>query len=127
MSQINSEFVLDGLLFDNWMQPVSGLRGPAGPRQLAMSAGEFDLHVGVHYNHNGRNIRGQLLKRDERTFVSKFDVLLLDACNAALESVVADEFGEFLFLHGPTEATAIAIQLEDGRIIKCQLPKEEDQ
>lgn len=117
--------VLADLLFDSWGQPaVAGLRGRADARQVSMSADKFDVHMSINYLENAMAIRGQLLSRDEIAFVTEFEARLLDDQQAELDSVVANEFGEFSFDLTSPGARAICIHFHDGKTIQCPLPEE---
>lgn len=113
------------LLFDSWSQSaMTGLRGHSDSRQLSMSADELDVHLAITYDDGRVNIHGQLLVREDESFPGEFDAFLVDHSGTQFEGHTANEFGEFTFEQPSYRATNIILQLQDGRTIRCQLPRE---
>lgn len=101
------------------------MRGVSGARQLSMKADEFDLHLGVAYDHELTSVRGQLLARRQSGFGSPFSVLLVGNDGDTLDAAVANEFGEFTFERKSFEGATFSIRLREGaavRAITFQLP-----
>lgn len=115
--------VIADLLFDSWATlAVAGLRGHNNSRQLAFAAGDYDVHIGLDGVGAQTSIRGQLLARDDQTFVDTFDVALVDEMDTELVTTGANEFGEFHFDSLPAGGAAIAIRLPNAQTIRCLLP-----
>jgi hypothetical protein len=104
---------------------VVGIRGASDPRQLSLTAGEFDLHLGVAHDRGSTSVRGQLLARGQSGFVSPFCVLLVGDNRDTLDAAIANEFGEFTFERKSFAGTTFSIRLREGTAIKAiafQLP-----
>lgn len=111
--------VVAAIVFDSFLQPaMAGIRGPAAQagRQLVMRAEEFDIHVKVWGNPDHRQMLGQLLPRNGRTFGGGAQFHLLRN-GERLESTTTDDLGEFHFSFVPEGDLSLQIDLPNLTVI----------
>jgi hypothetical protein len=110
--------IMAAIVFDSFLQPaMAGVRGDASmaARQLVMRADEFDIHIKIWGDVDGRQMLGQLLPRNDQTFrTARFHLL---RNGEKVESTVTDDMGEFHFVDVPEGNLSLQIDLPNLTVI----------
>jgi hypothetical protein len=107
--------ILAARILDSFLQPaMAGARGTAAARQVVLRAGDFDIHVKVWGELHGKQMLGQLLSRDGRTFGQAARFHLMQN-GERLETTATNEMGEFHLRHVPEGN--LSFQLDLPRLI----------
>ena len=111
--------VIAAIVFDSFTQPaMAGVRSAAlqAGRQLVMRAEEFDIHIKVWGGSERKQMLGQLLPRNGKSFASGARFHLLRN-GERLESTTTDELGEFHFSYVPEGELSLQIDLPNLTVI----------
>jgi hypothetical protein len=110
--------VLAAIIFDSYVQPaMAGARGTAPEaRQIVLRAGQFDIHVKVWGEPDGKQMLGQLLSRDGETLghAARFHLM---QNGARLETTATNEMGEFHFTDVPEGDLSLQLDLPHLTVI----------
>jgi len=110
--------VLAAVIFDSFLEPdLAGARGASTDmRQLILQAEEFDIHVQTWDEAGQKQMLGQMLPRNpEHLTATAWFHLLRNG--KRMESMAADELGEFHFSDLPEGALSLQVDLPNLTII----------
>lgn len=104
-------FIPAAVVFDSSRQAaVAGARGIPDPtRSLVLQAEDFDIHLQICREKEGRQILGQILSRGPKHFVKARLYLLRNG--EKLQATTADTLGEFNFSEVPEGALSLQVEL----------------
>jgi hypothetical protein len=104
--------VLASLVFDSFAQPaLAGARGGAAmSRQMVLRAEGFDIHLKIWGVVPGRRLAGQVLARNEGSFVHGARLHLIRD-GERFTSTSVDKFGEFQFEMVPDGFLSLQVDL----------------
>jgi hypothetical protein len=109
--------VLATVVFDSFAQPaLAGARGTSIARQIVLRAEEFDIHVRISGESERRHMTGQVLARDETTFVRGATLHLVQD-GKRFESTSIDKLGEFEFQGVPDGLLSLQMDLPHLTIV----------
>lgn len=106
--------LLASLVFDSLTQPAfAGARGSTSDsRQMLLRADEFDIHIKIWGGPQSRRIAGQLMARNDNTFLQEYLLHLLSD-GEGVETTLANRFGEFEFFEVPEGSLSLQLELPD--------------
>jgi transcription antitermination factor NusG len=104
-------FIPATVVFDSFCQaPLAGARGIPGPnRNLVLQTEDFDIHLQICREQEGRQILGQILPRGPKHFAKARLYLLWNG--EKLQATTADTLGEFNFSEVPAGALNLQVEL----------------
>ncbi len=108
---------LAALVFDSFAQPsLAGARGAATSRQMVLRAEGFDIHLKICGVAPSRRMAGQVLARNERSFVHGARLHLIRDGERFISTAV-DKFGEFEFETLPDGFLSLQVDLPHLTVI----------
>jgi hypothetical protein len=111
--------ILASIVFDSFLQPaLGGARGgtTSTARQLVLRAEEFDIHIKIWGDRDGKQMLGQLLPRHGKGFVGSARFHLVRN-GERVESTTTDETGEFRFTDVPEGDLSLQIDLPNLTVV----------
>jgi len=111
--------IIASIVFDSFLQPaLGGARGSASSsaRQLVMRAEEFDIHIKIWGDRDGKQMLGQLLPRHGKGFAGSARFHLVRN-GERVESTTTDETGEFRFTDVPEGDLSLQIDLPNLTVV----------
>ncbi len=122
--------ILATVVFDSFAQPAwASVRGRTVEqtvsdeplcRELVLAAVEFDIHVRISTSEQRRQLLGQILPRDNKTFFVENAKLHLRQRDERIGCATMNDLGEFWFTDIPDGSLSLQIDLPH-RIIICAL------
>jgi hypothetical protein len=118
--------IVASLVFDSFAQPATAaVRGQAATylqqsvmRQIVFQAEEYDIYVRLAMFEDHRDLLGQILPRDSRTFITEAN-LYLRHDDERIASAAVNGLGEFQFSDVPDGKLSLQIDLPTMTIISA--------